>query len=262
LDEVDALPLALQGKLLTAIETKRVRRLGAVAERAVDVKLIAATNAALEQRVATGHFRADLYHRLAVVVLALPSLRTLGEDVLVLAQTFLQLYTAAHGVPPKRLSAGAEAWLARYAWPGNVRELMHLIERVTLLHVGEAVEAETLTRLCLPLTARAASGEVAWEAQAPEPARLEPPEAVQIRQALAQSGGNVARAARLLGVSRDTVRYRMQRYGIPRPRPGVLPVDERGGAFPDLAAPSLVAALSAAQGAGTSGGGGGPGKRA
>jgi DNA-binding NtrC family response regulator len=230
LDEVDALPLALQGKLLTAIETKRVRRLGAVAERAVDVKLIAATNAALEQRVATGHFRADLYHRLAVVVLALPSLRTLGEDVLVLAQTFLQLYTAAHGVPPKRLSAGAEAWLARYAWPGNVRELMHLIERVTLLHVGEAVEAETLTQLCLPLTARAASGEVAWEAQAPEPARLEPPEAVQIRQALAQSGGNVARAARLLGVSRDTVRYRMQRYGIPRPRPDVLPVDERGGA--------------------------------
>src|SRR5215471_7272671 len=82
LDEIDALPLALQGKLLTAIEAKRVRRLGAVRERAVDVKLIAATNAALEQHMATGQFRADLYHRLAVVVLALPPLRARGEDVL------------------------------------------------------------------------------------------------------------------------------------------------------------------------------------
>lgn len=89
LDEVDALPLALQGKLLTAIETKRVRRLGAVAERAVDVKLIAATNAVLEQRIATGHLRADLYHRLAVVVLALPPLRERGEDALLLAARLL-----------------------------------------------------------------------------------------------------------------------------------------------------------------------------
>ena len=99
LDEVDALPLALQGKLLTAIETKRVR-LGAVAERVVDVKLIAATNAVLEQRIATGHFRADLYHRLAVVVLALPPLRERGADVLLLAGRLLQQYTAAHGSPP------------------------------------------------------------------------------------------------------------------------------------------------------------------
>src|SRR6266850_5287353 len=128
LDEIDALPLALQGKLLTAIETKRVRRLGAVAERVVDVKLIAATNAVLEQRIATGHFRADLYHRLAVVVLALPPLRERGEDVLLLARSLLQQYTAAHGVSPKHISDGAEAWLQRYAWPGNVRELSHVME--------------------------------------------------------------------------------------------------------------------------------------
>jgi two-component system response regulator AtoC len=129
LDEIDALPLVLQGKLLTAIETKRVRRPGAVAERAVDVKLVAATNAALEQRLATGRFRADLYHRLAVVVLALPPLRERGEDLLLLAGRLLQQCSAAHGVPPKRLSAGASGWLQRYAWPGNIRELSHVMEQ-------------------------------------------------------------------------------------------------------------------------------------
>jgi DNA-binding NtrC family response regulator/predicted ATPase len=216
LDEVDALPLTLQGKLLTAIETKRVRRLGAVAERAVDVKLIAATNAVLEQRVAAGHFRADLYHRLAVVVLALPSLRERGDDVLLLARSLLQQYTAAHGVPPKRLSARAEAWLTGYAWPGNVREVNHVMERITLLHMGEEVDADTLIQLCLPLTASIANAEVASQPQEQEPMSFLPAEAEQIRQALAQTGGNVVRAARLLGVSRDTVRYRMQRYGISR----------------------------------------------
>jgi transcriptional regulator with PAS, ATPase and Fis domain len=100
LDEVEAPPLILQGKLLTAIEAKRVRRLGALMERAVDVKLMAATNAALPENVATGQFRADLYHRLAVVVLVLPPLRERGADICGLAKVFLQHYTAAHGIPP------------------------------------------------------------------------------------------------------------------------------------------------------------------
>jgi DNA-binding NtrC family response regulator len=231
LDEVDALPLALQSKLLTALESKQVRRLGAVAGRLIDVKLIAATNAVLPQQVAAGRFRADLYHRLAVVVLALPPVRTRGRDVLMLAQAFLQQYAAMHGVPPKRLSAGAEAWLQRYAWPGNVRELIHVMERVTLLHVGEEVDAKTLTQLCLPLTLPAASTEAAPAPQE-ESARALPMEAAQIRQALAQTGGNVARAARLLGVSRDVVRYRMQRYGITRLRPAALPAPEATGPAP------------------------------
>jgi two-component system, NtrC family, response regulator AtoC len=206
LDEVDALPLALQGKLLTAIETKRVRRLGAVAERAVDVKLVAATNAVLPEAVAAGRFRADLYHRLAVVVLVLPPLRQLGEDILVLAATFLQHYTAAHGAPPKRLSAEAEAWLSAYAWPGNVRELRHMMERVTLLHMGAEVDATTLMHLGQPRTPPATGDEAAIAPQEWERASPDPVEAAQIRRALAQTGGNVARAARLLGVSRDTVR--------------------------------------------------------
>jgi two-component system, NtrC family, response regulator AtoC len=150
LDEIDALPLALQGKLLTAIESKRVRRLGAVVERPVDVKLIAATNAILPEAMATGRFRADLYHRLAVVVLILPSVRARGADVLVLAEAFMQHYISVHEVPCKRLSATAQAWLREYMWPGNVRELGHVMERVTLLHIGNEVDAETLMQLCSP----------------------------------------------------------------------------------------------------------------
>jgi tetratricopeptide (TPR) repeat protein len=219
-----------------------VRRLGAVTERAVDVKLIAATNADLIQHVAAGRFRADLYHRLAVVVLALPALCQRGEDVLVLAQTFLQHYTAAHGVPLKRLSAEAATWLQDCAWPGNVRELSHVMERVTLLHVGDEVDPVTLRQLCPPPTAEAPVG-VAALPQEPASDSAVPAETEQIRQALVWTVGNVARAARLLGVSRDTVRYRMQRYGITRPRPGPLsppvPLDVPNVGLPGPAASTL-----------------------
>ena len=133
LDEIEALPPALQSKLLTAIEAKRIRRLGAVAERPVDAKLIAATQTDLSASVSAGRFRADLYHRLAVVVLTLPPVRERGDDILGLARHFLRRYGEVHGLPPKGLSRAAEAWLLRYDWPGNVRELSHLMERVTLL---------------------------------------------------------------------------------------------------------------------------------
>ena len=131
-------------------------------------------------------------------------------------------------------------WLQGYAWPGNVRELSHVMERVTLLHMGEEVDAKTLMQLCQPLMPPqvrpptvSAPPEVAGE-------RALPAEAEQIRQALMQTGGNVAQAARLLGVSRDTVRYRIQRYGIVRPRPGATsapaspraPEARAGGSFP------------------------------
>jgi len=218
LDEIDALPSALQGKLLTAIEIKRVRRLGAVAERVVDVKLVAATNTSLPEAIATGRFRVDLYHRLAVVVLTLPPLRLRGEDVLLLAEGYLRHYTAVHGVAPKRLNAAAQAWVQGYGWPGNIRELSHVMERVTLLHLGEELDAESLTQLCLTSPAPEMPSGVAPSTLDPAPEVALPAEAEQIRQALLHTGGNVTRAARLLGLSRDTVRYRLQRYGIARPR--------------------------------------------
>jgi two-component system, NtrC family, response regulator AtoC len=208
LDEIDALPRPLQGKLLTAIEEKRVRRVGAVVAQAVDVKVIAATQADLSSYVATGRFRADLYHRLAVIVLALPPLRERGDDVLLLAQQWLRQYAEGHGLVPKRLSRAAEAWLQGYRWPGNLRELSHMMERVTLLSSESIIDPATLERLGIPRPSippnfPSTSGE-----------RTLPDEASRITQALGLTGGNVVRAARLLGMSRDAVRYRMRKYGI------------------------------------------------
>src|SRR5215471_5287189 len=151
LDEIEALPLGLQPKLLTAIEEKRVRRLGAVAMHQVDVKLIAATQEELHRLVERGQFRADLYHRLAVVVLDLPPLRTRAQDSVLLARHFLQQYATAHGLHPQRLSAAAEVWLRRHSWPGNVRELRHLMERAILLHPEAVLEAADLEYLTMPL---------------------------------------------------------------------------------------------------------------
>jgi DNA-binding NtrC family response regulator/predicted ATPase len=213
LDEIDALPLVLQGKLLTAIEAKRVRRVGAVRETAVDVKLIVATPVALSAQVTAGRFRADLYHRLAVVLLDLPPLRERGADILLLARKELRQYAEAYRLGPKRLSGAAEAWLQRYDWPGNVRELSHLMERVTLLSSEAIIDSETLERLCLPCMPSAAGAEVGLATEARQPMD----EAARIRQALQQTEGNVVQAARLLGLSRKALRYRMRRYGIERP---------------------------------------------
>ena len=213
LDEIDALPLPLQGKLLTAIEEKRVRRVGAVVAQAVDVKLIAATQAELSSHVAAGRFRADLYHRLAVIVLALPPLRERGDDVLLLAQQWLRQYAEGHGLPLKRLSGAAEAWLRDHRWPGNVRELSHLIERVTLLSDEAIIGPDTLERLGLPRRSPPPKSPLT------SADRELPDEAARIAHALSLTGGNVLRAARLLGMSRDAVRYRMRKYGIALPFP-------------------------------------------
>jgi transcriptional regulator with AAA-type ATPase domain/class 3 adenylate cyclase len=236
LDEIDALPLVLQGKLLKAIEEKRIRHLGGVVDKPVDIKLTVAARADLSRRVAEGRFRADLYYRLAVVLLEVPPLRERGEDVLVRGEAFLRQYAAAHRLIPKRLSPSAAAWLRRYPWPGNVRELSHLMERVTLLHPDPVVDADVLERLCLPLAQPVGRSAV-------EPGGDDRPpedEVARIRRVLRWTEGNVAQAARLLGLSRKALRYRMQRYGIERPsRRGTAPSSmvELGGPLPRRSPP-------------------------
>jgi two-component system, NtrC family, response regulator AtoC len=214
LDEIEALPLALQSKFLKAIEEKWVRRLGAVQGQSVDVKIIAATTADLGGYAAQGRFRADLYHRLAVVVMTLPPLRARSEDILLLAEQFLGRYAAAHGVRPNRLSGAAEAWLCSYRWPGNVRELSHLLERVTLLSREAIVSPSTLESLCLPQPPAPVPAEPTVESDAS--GQLE--ERTQIQAALRRTRGNVVQAARLLGLSRGALRHRLRRYGLQSPR--------------------------------------------
>ena len=148
-----------------------------------------------------------------MVLLEITPLRERCEDILVLAQHFVRQYAAAHGIRPKCLSRDAEVWLQEYGWPGNVRELSHLMERVTLLSREAVVNASILEQLCLPRPLRVVQ---AWVSPVQsEVAPLDEP--ARIRQALSQTGGNVVQAARLLGISRGTLRYWMRRHGIGRP---------------------------------------------
>ncbi len=243
LDEIDSCSLALQSKLLKAIEDKSVRRLGAIEALSVDTKLVAATQRDLAGLVADGRFRADLYHRLAVVVLNLPRLEERRQDIVLLARHYLRQYADAHGLDTKRVTESAATWLTEHSWPGNVRELSHLMERVTLLATAGDLDSATLERLAVPPT-----GQVR---QAPPPEVSEQPpgesdssdEVSHIREALHKAGGNVAAAARLLGIGRNALRYRMRRHGIERPditpAPPVAapqppaPKPQRAGAAPE-----------------------------
>jgi hypothetical protein len=164
-----------------------------VAECPIDTKLIAASQTDLSASVSEGCFRADQYHRLAVVVLTLPPVREPGDDILGLARHFLRHYGEVHRLPPKGLSRSAEAWLLRYDWSDNVRELSHLMERVTLLSPETMLAPESLERLCLPrlgVPQSPESGSIGGETDLLD-------EATRIRQALVQAEGNVMRAARL-----------------------------------------------------------------
>jgi DNA-binding NtrC family response regulator/tetratricopeptide (TPR) repeat protein len=215
LDEIDSLALPLQSKLLKAIEEKSIRRLGALQPRHVDVKLIGATQTDLDSAVADGRFRADLYHRLAVVVLTVPPLRERGDDVLTLADHFLCFIAAAHGLLPRRLTDDARTWLLHHPWPGNVRELSHLMERATLLCREVDVTQQRLAELALPVPGLPVAGrELAGPGAAPT---TPSDEASRIREALDRSGGNVVAAARMLGIGRNALRYRMRAHGIERP---------------------------------------------
>jgi DNA-binding NtrC family response regulator/tetratricopeptide (TPR) repeat protein len=238
LDEVDSLSAPVQSKLLKAIEEKRVRRLGAVAAREVDVKLIAATQRDLKALAEAGRFRADLYHRLAVLILNIPPLRERQDDVVRLAEHFLRWYAEAHGLPPKRLSASGKAYLATYTWPGNVRELGHVMERVTLLGFAEEIDDAALHELGGTVIAPAGPAATGADAAAVSE------EAARIQQALVQCGGNVARAARMLGLGRNALRYRMRRLDIARDADDPPPTSASRVAPPARPAPSPAAGAS------------------
>jgi DNA-binding NtrC family response regulator len=203
LDEVAELGLAAQAKLLRAIDDKTVRRLGALADLPVDVRIIAATNRDLPQEVAAGRFRPDLLYRLNVLTLTLPPLRTRGDDVVLLANHYLAVYARKYGRPRKTLTDDAVAALTAQRWIGNVRELAHVIERAILMFDGDAIEARHLAIE----TAVAGNEE-------PATTRLDDVERQLIRRVLQECGGNVSQAARRLGVSRELLRYRMRKHGL------------------------------------------------
>ncbi len=210
LDELPSLSPALQAKVLKVIEENRLRRLGGTRELTVDTRVIAATNQEVRELVAAGKFREDLFHRLDLYRIQIPPLRQRGEDVARLAELLLESLCRRHRVPAKRLTAGGRQRLAAYAWPGNVRELAHEIERAIVFEGGAELNLEQLQT---PIDPNKAIAHQEWLNPnfqfPPEGFVLDDAVAVLIGRALEQTGDNVSAAARLLGVSRDFLRYRL-----------------------------------------------------
>ncbi len=209
LDEIGELPIELQAKLLAVLERRSLRRVGSSQERPLGAWFIAATNRDVERMVADGALRADLYFRLNVLTLKLAPLREREGDAVLLAEYCGRQLARRYGFPRFELTADARRSLAAYPWPGNVRELRHVIERSLLLSGGGVLTAENLM-LTLP-PALASSPPVGADLPG---LTLEAAEKMLIEQALRRTGNNVSEAARQLGITRMTMRYRMKAHGI------------------------------------------------
>ncbi len=208
LDEVAELPLAMHVKLLRAIQEKRVRQVGATAEEGVDVRLICATHQDLKLLVEQGRFRQDLFSRLNVIELRMPALRECREDIPVLARHIVERLSRASGRKPPPLAAEALDALKDYPFPGNVRELENVLERALALMVGERIESTDLN--LVPAQLGGGHTVVAGSLQD----LLDQVERQAILDALKQSDGNRTAAARLLGLTFRSLRYRMARLNL------------------------------------------------
>jgi len=216
LDEIGELPLALQVKLLRVIQEKTIRRVGGTGDRTVDVRLVSATNRRLEDEVAAGHFREDLYYRLNVIQIALPSLRERVDDVPLLVQHFVEKFSAELGKPIDGLSEEAMAQLATYAFPGNVRELENIIERAVALTRTPLIGVEALPPTVTQARARGDVPRIPPEGVKLE-ALVDDYERKLLGEALRESGGVKKQAARLLGISFRSFRYRLEKLGLEEP---------------------------------------------
>ncbi len=204
LDEIGDIPAQMQIDLLRVLETKKFTRLGGNQEISSDFRLVCATNQDLEQLVKEGSFREDLYYRINVFTIDLPPLRERAEDIPLLARFFVEKYARAMAKPVKEIDRQAEVLLVGHDWPGNVRELENAIERALVIGKGERLEAADL-----PLR-------LERETRRPEASTLAGVEETHIRRVLTETGYNITRAARALGVDRGTLYNKMKRYGIER----------------------------------------------
>ena len=208
LDEIGELPLSLQAKLLHVIESHRFRRLGSNQERTVEFRLISATNQDLGERVKQKLFREDLLFRLNVVQIELPPLRTLDSDIILIADYFIHFFNLKFNKKVSVLSPEAIKAIEAYSWPGNVRELSNCIERAMIFNDSTQLEVQNLI-----FQNQFPQAESVWEV--PQAGlQLKEVEKELIRSALKRSNGNKVKAAQLLGLTRDTLRYRMEKYQL------------------------------------------------
>jgi two-component system response regulator AtoC len=211
LDEIGTLDPALQAKLLRFLETNTFRRIGGLRDMEVDLRVVAATNQDLEALSRDGRFRKDLFYRLNVCPVYLPTLAERRDDILPLARHFITLYNRKFGKSIRGLEPVAEEMFLRYDWPGNVRELKNAIERAMIFEDGAVIAAERVPIRPCPQSPPPAGS----PAETPGGDGLSLPEAEKrmLVQALEKAQGNKSRAARLLGISRDTLRYRLAKLG-------------------------------------------------
>jgi transcriptional regulator with AAA-type ATPase domain len=209
LDEIALLPQALQAKLLKVLEEGVVRRLGATRPETVSVSILAATNEDLTAAVRQGRFREDLYHRLAVLTFEVPPLRERGADVEQLADRFLAQACAEYGLPVKALGSDARAALRAHRWPGNVRELSNVLERAALLS-----DSRRITAAMLGLSSGVGSRHDTPPGPAPADSWERLSDRERLEEALRRTGWNISRAAAALGITRNTIRARIERYGL------------------------------------------------
>ncbi len=213
LDEIGDMSLNLQGKILRLVEQKTFRRIGGLKDIQVDVRIVTATNKDLLKLKEEGKFREDLFYRINVASIRIPPLRERPSDILPLAKYFMQRYNEEFHKNVQKISKGVEDFLGNYNWPGNVRELKNVIERAMIL-----VEGDTLLMEHLPIEilgqASKQGGVIEGIRIPPEGISMEKVEEALVKQALKMTNGNQTRAAKLLDISRDALRYRMQKFGI------------------------------------------------
>lgn len=209
LNEVGDLPLEVQVKLLQVIERKQLRHIGGLRDIPANARIMAATNRDLPAMVRQRAFREDLFHRLHHFVIELPPLRERDQDILLLARHFLDRSLRKYGISVRTLTRDAEEALLNYHWPGNVRELDHVIDRAVALAQGSVIDVEVLN-----LRPRAIHPAAKGAATSTGRKTLDDLEREAIMSALAETDGNVSEAARLLGIGREALRYRIQKHGL------------------------------------------------
>ncbi|HKN84875.1 MAG TPA: sigma-54 dependent transcriptional regulator [Pyrinomonadaceae bacterium] len=206
LDEIAHLSTDAQAKLLRVIETRQFERLGGRKTIKLDARLLALTNVDLDAAVKAGRFREDLFYRLNVIHIRVPSLRERRDDLSKLIEHFLKHYAAKHGRSVQRVSSEARAILEAYDYPGNARELANIVERAVIVADGKRVEEHDL-----PAGVKAA---VSAQQRKAKPQSLAQLEAAYIAETLVATGGNKSECARILGISRKNLYEKLARYGL------------------------------------------------
>ncbi|MBE0625276.1 MAG: sigma-54-dependent Fis family transcriptional regulator [Burkholderiales bacterium] len=222
LDEIGEVDLSIQAKLLKLLEEKSLRRIGSVRERKVNIRIVSATNQNLEQMVREGRFRSDLYFRLRVISLSMPPLRQTGEDILRIGEFYLQAHAKRYGKKGLHFSPEAKERLLRYGWPGNVREMRNMLEQTVLLSQDEEITPDQLAFGNGQLHNPDAPANQQQDFTAPAVAgrgtgRIAEVEQDMVYKVLSKTDWNISKSAKLLGLSRDMLRYRIEKYGLARP---------------------------------------------